>query len=493
MIDIKVKVHDNYSFEFKTSFIAKKKSETNETSEFSINTWLFFPNSVDINRNTYSKDEFYKDTKSNVRLITPIYTLKEIYQGEDTPLIRVKEVIRNLASANDKTNEEIAKDYIFQIRMFCSILKSASRDRAYFILEQDDDSTPKLIEDYINDIRLIITQYRSLKVLINQSTISEDDKQSYIFGDMFIGNILEQQTYRLMRGLSKRNVYKKVNDHLYNFVNDEDSYKKHNNYSTPNPADNSNNYLTLMRRSILKKFIENDLFLITKKSKDGALAEQMYYALAAGISMIFATVISFSAQLHYGNFTVPLFFALVISYAFKDRIKDLMRYYFSTQLGKKYFDTKQQLDIQKEPIGWTKEAFDFVSEAKVPPEVLNLRQRTPLVEAENKLYNEQIILYRKLVHLESSKLNNYRGYQFIGINDITRFNIMHYILKLDNPKVPIFMPDAKNGYTMMSSEKVYTLYFILRCEGSEDVYYRKFRILFNREGIKEVTEIRNPD
>ena len=37
--------------------------------------------------------------------------------------------------------------------------------------------------------------------------------------------------------------------------------------------------------------------------------------------MIFATGIAFAFQQKYGNFTIPLFVALVISYMLKDRIK----------------------------------------------------------------------------------------------------------------------------------------------------------------------------
>lgn len=493
MIDIKVKIHDNYSFELKTSFIAKHQATEKEFNEFSINTWLFLPNSIDINRNTYSKDQFYKDTKSNVRLITPVYILSEIYTGKDNPLSKLKGAIKNLTITSDTENEEAQKDYIFQIRMFCSIFKSAARDRAFFIQESDDIYVKELIEKYLEDVNHIVQQYRSLKALINRTTITADDKQSFTFGDAFLSNVLEQQIFFLMRGFQNKKIYKRIKNDLYNFVTKEEEYKRKNNYSTVNASDQSNNYLAIMRRGILKKFIESDLFLITKDTKDGALAEQFYYAIAAGISMVFATIISFSAQLHYGNFTVPLFCALVISYAFKDRIKDLMRYYFSTQLGKKYFDTKRQLDIQKEPIGWIKEAFDFVSESKVPTEVMNLRMRSPLVEAENKIYNEQIILFRKLVKLDSSKIETYKGYNFIGINDITRFNITHYVLKMDNPKIPIYLPDEQKGFVSISSQKVYTLYFILRCEGSENLYFRKFRILFNREGIKEITEMKNTD
>lgn len=488
MIDIKVKIHDKFSFEFKISFIATRKTADDDVNEFSINTWLFVPNNLDINRSTYSKEQFYKDTQSNVRLITPIYGLKDIYASENSPLSRLQKAFENEIKNPD--SEENISDYTFQIKMFSAIFKSASRDRAYHIIEEKDDNrVAELVHEYIHDMSSIANHYRKLGRIKQIPSIAEDLQQYFSFGDDFIGNILQQQSFRIMRGIENRSVYQKVKPHLLELINSENEYKRKQKYSLLDTADTSNNYLVVMRRGILKKFIESDLFLYTKKTKDGALAEQFYYGLAAATSMIFATVVSFSAQLHYGNFTTPLFFALVISYVFKDRIKDLMRYYFSTQLGKKYYDTKRELEIQDKKIGWTKEAFDFAIESKVPAEIMNIRKRTPLVEAENRIYNEQIILYKKLVNLSSSAIKEYKGYRFVGINDVTRFNLTHFIQKMDNEYIPIYVPDEQDGYIKMTSEKVYALHFILRCQGHENLYFRKFRLLFNRGGIKEITEI----
>lgn len=488
MIDIKVKIHDKFSFEFKISFIATRKTVDDDVNEFSINTWMFVPNNLDINRSTYSKEQFYKDTQSNVRLITPIYGLKDIYASENSPLSRLQKAFEN--EINNPDSPENISDYTFQIKMFSAIFKSASRDKAYHTVEEkDDNKVAELVRDYIHDVSEIARHYRKLENIKQIPSISEDLQQYFSFGDDFIGNIIQQQSFRIMRGIENRSIYEKVKPQLLALINSENEYKRKKNYSLLDTADPSNNYLVVMRRGILKKFIESDLFLYTKKTKDGALAEQFYYGIAAAVSMIFATVVSFSAQLHYGNFTTPLFFALVISYVFKDRIKDLMRYYFSTQLGKKYYDTKRELEIQDKKIGWTKEAFDFAPESKVPAEIMNIRKRTPLVEAENRIYNEQIILYKKLVNLSSSAIKKYKGYQFVGINDVTRFNLTHFVQKMDNEYVPIYVTDEQDGYIKMTSEKVYALHFILRCQGHENLYFRKFRLLFNRGGIKEITEI----
>lgn len=488
MVDVKVRIHDKFSLEFKISFITREKKPKDVKNEFSINTWLFVPNSLDINRTTYDKEQFYRDTKSNIRLITPVYSLKEIYAGEDSPIDKLGTAIRNLlANPEDKTCIE---DYTFQVKMFSSIFKSATRDRAYYIVEEPDETKLlSLTDDYVADITTILFRYRDLWQPVRSDDMAEEYRQVFAFGDDFIGNIVEQNVFRMMRRLKNNPVYEAVKPKLYELIEKETLYKKGLGYSLLDTKDETNNYLVIMRRGILKKFIESDLYLNTKRLKDGAFAMQFYYGIAAGISMIFATIIAFTAQMRYGNFTIPLFFALVISYIFKDRIKDLMRYYFSTQLGKKYFDNKRELEIQEQNIGWAKESFDYVSEDKTPESIMNMRKRTPLVEAENRIYNEKILLYKKLVELSPGKISEYKGYRFIGINDITRFNLTHYVQKMDNPFIPIYMPDKKNGYISYNSEKVYSIHIIIRCEGGEDLYYRKFRMLLNREGIKEIKEI----
>ncbi len=46
MIDIKVRVHDRFSVEFKIGYLVQKNLKAND---FMMNTWLFIPNSLDIN------------------------------------------------------------------------------------------------------------------------------------------------------------------------------------------------------------------------------------------------------------------------------------------------------------------------------------------------------------------------------------------------------------------------------------------------------------
>lgn len=486
MIDIRVRKHDDYSVEFKIGFITDNKLR--DINEFRINTWIFVPNGLDINRDTYSKREFYRDTKTNLRLITPIYKLQDILLENRGPFPRLQKAITTL-TAGQSDSEEI-ESYTYQIKMLLCIVKSALRSEVLGIQgEQDEENIFVAVERFVENVRAIAKRYRAFEEQLDISLVGKRQYEYYLFGDDFLGNIIEQHSFMLLKCLEKKQVSLFAEKMLLKLINEEFEYKKKRGFLVVDKGSSTHNSLVITQRNVLKKFVESDLFLQTVKKKDGAFIQQFYYSIAAGIAMIFATVISFFATLRYGNFTTDLFIILVVSYMMKDRIKELARYYFSSQMSRKYFDNKSRLSIRHQEIGWIKEAFDFVGEEKLPEEVISLRNRTPLVEAENEVYDEKIIMYRKLVSLSREDIEKYKEYRLSGINDITRFNLLNFTQKMDNPTIPLYLPNDHVGYEELEGDKVYPLYFILHCESEENTYYKKFRVLFNRSGIKDIKEL----
>lgn len=488
MIDTEVKVHDNFSLEFKIGFIPNKNNPE-DINQFKINTWIFVSNSLDINRSTYKKSDFYRDVKTNIRLITPVYSLEEILKAGRGPLPRLQKALDELAL--DPSDEMKTESFVYQVKMFVCIMKSALRRHVQIIRNTaTDEKVIEHVDSFIHDIREITLQYREMWDELTKPDITKQQRDYFLFGDDFLGNIIEQYSFQIMRLLAdNRDVFEKIRPELNKLLEDETAHKRKRGFMLLDKKEEKHNSLVITQRNILKKFVESDLFLQIIKRRDGALAEQVYYSIAAGIAMIFATVVSFFATLRFGNFTTDLFVILVFSYMFKDRIKDIMRYYFSSKLGKKYFDTKLKLSIRKQEIGWVKEAFDFIEESKLPDEVRSIRARSPLVEAENQVYDEKIILYRKWVSLSKEDIEKYKEYRLSGINDITRFNLLNFTQKMDNPFIPLYMPDNEHGFTSLEGNKMYSLYFIVQCQSDEDEYYRKYRIMFNRNGISDVSEL----
>ncbi len=483
MIEESVKIHDKYSVEIKLGFIARKKQKV---SQFAVNTWIFIPNSLDVNPLTYGKKDFYRDLKSNIRLITPVFLLRDIAQGKNSPFILLEESFRNLASNPSRSN---AADYEYHIKMFLSILKSALRDDIGHIATNTiGEDKIYLLNELGDSVERIIERYRNLRRIINASTITRELFNFYLFGDEFMSNVIEQHAFKIIEILDKAK-HKDIaaaKRRILHIIRGEIAYKKEMGYPIVERKDINRNRELIFRLGLLKKFAENELFLTANKKRDGVLVEQVYYSIAAGISMIFATAIAFSFQLAYGNFTMPLFVALVVSYMLKDRIKELSRYYFAHKLGKRYFDHKTKINLKDTTIGWSKEAMDFITDDKVPTEVLKIRNRSAILEANNRSFSERIILYRKLVTIFRGQLDTGTQYVTSGINDIIRFNVSSFVTKMDDPDFPLYIADDDNDIKTIKGDRPYYLNLVMQLNHDGQTSYRRYRLVLNRNGIFDI-------
>jgi len=308
-----------------------------------------------------------------------------------------------------------------------------------------------------------------------------------------MSNLIEFHTFRLLHQLKIIHplLFNRTKPALLELINSEIAYKKEKEFLYVEKNSLSNNQLMVFNQGMLKKYAESNLFLEVKKRKDGIFVEQFVFSLAAGFSMIFATVIAFSFQQKYGNFTMPFFVALIVSYMLKDRIKELSRFYLANKMGKRYFDHKINISTHDNQIGWIKESMDFVSESNVPQEVEKIRNRSSILEANHRANRERVILYRTLMQLNRESIDANSEYPIAGVNKIMRLNISSLIQKMDNSEFPLYYPDAEEGFVMVPGEKIYYLNMIVQIKNLEHSEYRRYRIVFNREGIHKIEKFEN--
>ena len=168
MIEIDTRIHDRYSIELKVGFVTRKKLRMND---FSLAMWFFVPGSLDINRATYPKDMFYQDVKSNIRLITPVFLLREIVEGPALPLRNIREAFIQMASNPTRT---LISEYEYQIKMFAAIVKSALRDELAHIKQNRIGSDTEILCDgFIRNAGKICDEYVGLRTIINAPTVPE--------------------------------------------------------------------------------------------------------------------------------------------------------------------------------------------------------------------------------------------------------------------------------------------------------------------------------
>lgn len=481
MIDIQTKIHDQFSIEFKVGF---NGTEGVKVDHFDVNSWIFIPNGLNINKQTYSKDRFYTDMKSNVRLITPVFTLRQMVEGEDAPLHHVQKALEKLQA---QPVPEHLEEFEFQLKLFASIFKSSIRNESAEIISHRD--TPQLRERcmaYVNDLRRVMQSFRDLRDTTNSS--NEEVMTKMGFADEFISHQADIRTMKVIKTFNSSDL-SEVKDAfaiLADFLVEEKAYKTARGYSHTVMGDEVNNRKLLYRHSLLKKYIESALFLKVNTTQDGQAVKQISFSLAAGLAMMVYLLITMPFQKYLGNYPNLIFFILVLFYILKDRIKELTRWLFAYQLKDKYYDNKTVVSIKNRSVGWLKEGMDFITDDKVPEEVLKLRDRNRL-EADNTLLEEKIILYRKRVEIDNAVLRNQYNYDFKGINDIIRYHINYLTKKMDNPVSMIDCLDDQRMVQTIKAERVYALHFVMQFKWEDQVEYKAFHVMVNRNGIVSIS------
>ena len=480
MIEIQTKIHDQFSIEFKVGFSGR---ESVKVDHFDVNSWIFIPNGLDINKNTYSKDRFYSDMKSNIRLLTPSFTLKEMTEGENAPLQHVR---KSLEAVIVESSSERLNEFEFQLKLFGSIFKSAIRNESAKIIAKADNS---LIYErcmvYVDDTRSVLQGFRALRDLVDPS--NEELMTKIGFADEFISHQTDIRTKKILKAINRfeqpgeKDAFTALTDMLV----EEKAYKISQGYSHLVVVDEVNNRKLIYRHSLLKKYIESALYLKVNTTQDGQAVKQISFSLAAGLAMMVYLLITMPFQKYLGNYPSLIFFILVLFYILKDRIKELTRWLFAYQLKDKYYDNKTVVSIKNKSIGWLKEGVDFITDDKVPEEVLKLRNRNKL-EADNKLLEEKIILYRKRVEIDNVVLRNQYNYEFKGINDIIRYHINYLTKKMDNPESVVDCLDERHQVLTIRADRVYYLHFVMQFKWEDHVEYKVFHVLVNRNGILNI-------
>ena len=123
--------HDLYNFESKIDYTL----ETTEKKEtmYLLATYLFIPNSLHINKDSYSREQFFSDINNYIRFKTPKMTIDGIIdeRNELSPMNIILKGLKDVEYGNS------SKDLLTKIqRELClnaSIIKATLRDQFRYI------------------------------------------------------------------------------------------------------------------------------------------------------------------------------------------------------------------------------------------------------------------------------------------------------------------------------------------------------------------------
>ncbi len=481
MLNHEIKIHDRKQFEIKLHYPFSKKRRK---KEYLVETYIFVPNVLGINKFSFHKKNFYDSVKNYIRFATPRYTLQQLADKNETPLNKVYDVIRKI---DDDSQSYQIDDYEHELKMFCAIFAASVRSYVVNNLVYNQKDFSNSINNFTNLSNRIILKYRSLHEHIKNI---KEFNEIFHFGNEYISLVIEKYLYIILEKLKTVNVtgQEALKESIIKLIRKELDYRANQKYNSV-VKENSTNEEMLFRFSALKKYFSSVLSLEADVEKEGTVLEHVLFGIAAGIAMFFATVAAFWGQSVFGNFTMPFFIILIISYMFKDRIKEMLREILKKSVFKYLFDYKHKLYIdEKYKVGIIRESFGFIKNKKLDKDIFNLRQKFRTLEFDNKFQKEKIILYRKKINLKSKFLKKYEDRKLKAISDIFRFDITRFLSKMDDPKKTLYTL-TPNGYKKISGKRVYHLNLILRIVRNKEEQLKRFRLVLTKKGIDRIEPV----
>lgn len=481
-----IKIHDKFQFEIKVGY---ELDEITPKTTYEIDTFFFIPSNLGINRESYSKSDFYNDMQVYIRFKTPSFVLDELAEENNPIHSHLKAAM--ISIVKDKTIEA-AQEYEKQIKMFSCIFKASLRDHVEYIYsaKKIQDETIAL-RKFIDDAKAVITAFRRLRTIIAVPNLNEKVFSIFLYADEYLSILLEQFSFKIIKILE----YRKPNNSdfvpmLKDLIKSEIQYRSQNGYPSI-INQNGKNEVFLYRSSVFKKYMGSILFLHVKRQSEIKLLEHLIFSLAAGISMVVATGIAFYSQIYLGNLTFPFFVALVVSYMFKDRIKELFKQFFSEQIRKYFYDHKEKIFYTPSKIiGTCTESIDFCDSRKLPENIAKIRNCDHITEIENGWLGQSILHYKRSIELFSKSIRDtFSNYPIKSVNDILRFNLAKFMVKMDDPTKLLYCFSDDEVKSILT-ERDYHINLVMKFSiKNKKTFYKRFRIILTRDGISKLEEV----
>lgn len=449
--------------------------EQRGTLHYHVETWLFFPSSLLINRWTYPPQAFQQSLKNYIRLRPPTLMLRKFAIGSTQMLMEISQ----LAAAVDSDCIAFNR-YEQRLKMFCLTYKRALHIEIRYIRKLAGEKQARALQSCVATASEVLRDYR---VVMNGLQASDNARRVFGYCDEYLAVITTQYGSSLLNDIAPG----PLRDALRGFWRDQMLYRRAQ-YPDTLPLANRDNELVVYRVNTLKKYISSPMYLDVRRRHGETLLAHTIAGIAAALAMIFATAVAFFWQGKYGALSMQLFFAMVIGYIFKDRMKEGFRARLFSTFRRWVPDRRQVIyNNQRQPIGQCDESFVFVDEPRLPADVSALRRKVHLLDIQNYFLSEDVLHYSKHVKLRNGKS------LFSGVNrsvmDITRLDITPFLKHTDEllDELPM-LEDESVTY----GEKVYHINMIRRVTDGENSTLERVRIVVNSEGLKRIEPVSAP-
>ena len=488
-----IHIRDKWQFELKSEFFPNAELGVSiYTQEF----YLFIPNALQVNEETYSKSQFYQDQTNLIRYKTPEFELSELSDKNN-----IKSPLTRLSTLKDLSQtEENISNIENELKLFGNIFRSSLRERILRIFEQNASSQnadilEKEVDSLCHEIGILRNLQTDLFHLYLDKWFVPEVRSHLAYLDEFISNSVDYQlTGLLERFPSLVTSTDKINAKILSVLIKENQHRKEILRLPPTQDDNSDskNEWILYRSGLLNKFVLDALLLPIARSSLDQRFRHLIGSISAGIAMLFfLLLIAWQGQVFLIN-SLPFILITVILYILKDRMKDRLKALSYRQFLKWFSDYTTDIYSPngRSILGKLLESFSFVKEHKLPKEIMKIRKREFHSILETVKRPEQVIYYKKVMKLYriAKPIDHRRN----ALNLIFRFNISNFLRMADNPTQEYVTTNpATQELHKIELPKVYHVNIIMKntyvlSNLSTKVELKKFRLIIDKNGIRRI-------
>lgn len=506
-----IHLRDKTQFELTTEYIPSNPAQTNK---YTLAFYFFIPLSLQIDAETYSKQQFYTDQTNFIRLKTPSIALKSLLQPTSPghSLLRAQQILQRDRSKDlSKDDEDRAVE---ELKLYANMVRSAVRTEAHTTWTTLHRATEE------QDLRLGLQQLQKLCVDVGllrsnflqwQNTLTLPLQQRHIeeyvrYIDEFISTLCEHYEASLLQALEQveqkttfpaalKDLFLEVKKQLTDCMAKESQHRiEHRERSVfADDPEKASEYM-LYRKGILKRFVSEALLLSMTRTEPRKTFLEFVTPIVAGLAMlIYLYFLSFHS-------THPMFdsgaFLLVtaVLYVMRDKMKERFKQ-LASRLSSRWFPDYQTTIRTPNgtlTLGSISESVNFCVEAKIPEPIRALRKHAFQGELHQAKRMESVLCFSKTVRLfpkiEQAESES-KAHAFV---DIFRYNISRFLVKATDPyKDELIFNPISQKIEQVKSPKVYHIPVILQYnfvnpEGKQEVVHKCYRIILNKEGIKRI-------
>ena len=486
-----VRAHSRHHLELKTEYplISGLKK-----TRYRMDLYFFSPSQLNINDARIGVKELINKIKIYTRLSTPVMSLTMLTDKENnlSPLNRIRTIIETPAAEQSTKKDKLLYELQVLTKLYRAELENTVELNRIEVEKQNlDRMCRKKRSSFLTEINSFLKDFRKLHPKFISPQITDIQRTALSWADESISIITERSLNRLFSLAEIINEDDSLCVEIERITRAETEYRRAMGYEyLYNEKNAYMGELLAYRENVLKKWSQSAMYMTKEESRNNKRAGHILAGTAAGVAMLFAVFVTiFAGRIFIPN-TTPWILAIIVSYIFKDRIKEILRDSFKKIIPKVTSDQMSLLydNSSDKQVGTARAYAKFTKAGNAPSDIFQLRNNNPN-PFQSILPEQDLIHYQRIIELNSEELTRHHS-RLTSTTEIIRFNISDWLNEMDDPK-DIFYRLENKKKIKIKGNRVYKIHLIIHLRndhipGNEEFYH--YCIIINKAGILRIEE-----